>query len=990
MKKFFFCISLALTGLMTSCIDKYEEVDADSKPEWLGSSIYAELKNPSAVRGLQGTFNTYLQLIDDLDQAEILSRTGSKTVFPANDEAFERFFSPGGNPWGVTSYNQLSYTQKVLLLKSSMIDNPLLLQLLPNVSNGTVEPNTGQGIKHSTNVQVIDTIQTLNGQNDMPANNAFWTPFYQQNIDIVSDATRPQMVHLTREYMIKNGITFNDENSDFAIITGSKYPEDGKTAYIFNDRVIVPDVTCQNGYIHQMEYVVVPPGNMAQVLRNKDNTKYVSRILDYFAVPVVSDKVTNDYNSWARDNNKPEKSAIYVWRYVSSRSWNIDKEGGAGEEELANKRVNGTLVTKYLDYDPGWNGYYPTVSSVSGRDVSIMGIGAMFVPSDDAVKNYFLPSNGDPDKGHGAYLVDIYGNYKGSNNTAEHLAENLDSIHSQNPDILTVFMKNLMQASFADCVPSKFDAVLNTASEHMGLSVDMIHTNADGKRDIVMANNGAIYVLDELIAPDEYQSVMSPAIVYPDLKVMGWAVQDTGSDTYHLGQDYQYYLLAMKANYAFFIPEDSAFASQGYYYLDPATLGHRKDNTVNGPIRPDVLRFWIDPTATPTLKVERYYYDLENGTIEGEARAEQLANVKSQLVDILNYHTLVLKEEGGVKQEIGQNHYYKTKHGGAVYVDGANTEGTHVMSGLQMDQTYYDELQDRQIAVKGFEAPAIKTVYPEKNGYAYRMDRVIQPPLESVYGVLKGTAIGGEKVFSEFLDICNGFKNTTLLSWAGISAEQKETGGTEQDAYQIFTSDYHLGTTSIEDACLDMNVKMFNTYNYTLFAPDNTAMAVAYQRGLPKWSEVQALFEKYNPEEGEEVTGTDEEGDKEKAFNMIKAIRDFTRYHFMTNSIFADNTVEGGIFKTLSSDDLGVAKEVSVSGGGGKLVISDAYTSRTGSVEVKAADKGAKVVNKMARDYWFDNKKTHAKSIVTSSFCTVHQISEPLSSSKNGRYDNDL
>ena len=97
MKKFLFCISLALAGLMTSCIDKYEEVDADSKPSWLGESIYAELKNPNQER-LTGTFSTYLRLVDDLGYGEVLSRTGSKTVFPANDEAFQRFFS-SNNEW---------------------------------------------------------------------------------------------------------------------------------------------------------------------------------------------------------------------------------------------------------------------------------------------------------------------------------------------------------------------------------------------------------------------------------------------------------------------------------------------------------------------------------------------------------------------------------------------------------------------------------------------------------------------------------------------------------------------------------------------------------------------------------------------------------------------------------------------------------------------------------------------------------------------------
>ena len=89
MKKFFFCITLALAGLITSCVDKDVEVDADTKPSWLGGSIYEELKNPAKNGLLTGTFDTYLKLIDDLGYAEVLNKTGSKTVFPANDGSEE-------------------------------------------------------------------------------------------------------------------------------------------------------------------------------------------------------------------------------------------------------------------------------------------------------------------------------------------------------------------------------------------------------------------------------------------------------------------------------------------------------------------------------------------------------------------------------------------------------------------------------------------------------------------------------------------------------------------------------------------------------------------------------------------------------------------------------------------------------------------------------------------------------------------------------------
>lgn len=108
------CFPLFCVGLLTACVDKNEEVDADSMPEWLHGSIYETLQNPQS-NGLDGTFTYYLKLADDLNYKETLSRTGSKTVFPANDSAFVRFFK--SNKWGVTSYDQLSTAQETALLQ---------------------------------------------------------------------------------------------------------------------------------------------------------------------------------------------------------------------------------------------------------------------------------------------------------------------------------------------------------------------------------------------------------------------------------------------------------------------------------------------------------------------------------------------------------------------------------------------------------------------------------------------------------------------------------------------------------------------------------------------------------------------------------------------------------------------------------------------------------------------------------------------------------
>lgn len=883
-------------------------MDSDHKPASLGGSIYEELKNPNPDH-LTGTFKTYLRLVDDLNYSSTLSRTGSKTVFPANDEAFERFFQ--SNKWGVTSYEELSNSQKKLLLYSSMIDNALLVSMLSNVSGGTDGITAGLGLKHPTSVSVIERLEHYYDAAQMPANNSWWKKYYQTGIDVVSDNTRPMMVHFTREQMVNNNITTIGENSDFSILTGETYDEASKPAYIFNDRIINRDITCMNGYIQQLQDVLLPPGNMAQVLRDENETSIFSRMVDYFAAPYYDAATTNQYNDWAVANNVPTIDSIYQVRYLSSRSQNaslvVDPSG------------NTMGQGRYLSYDPGWNQYYPAHANTSSIDYSITDMGAMFVPCDAAIKKYFLPG------GSGAFLIDIYGT---KDNTEANLLENLDSMYVKNPQVISAFIKNLQKNSFVETVPSKFESIINDASENMGMNLSYLKQNSDGKYDIKIANNGVIYILKDMIAPDEYQAVLAPASSYPDMRIMNWAIQDRK----YLGVDFKFYLLAMSANYAFFIPEDEAFNA---YYIDPASLGHQK---------PEVLHFYYNEKKNPVVRCDRYYYDVATGTL-GDRIGEvaDISQRSSQLVDILNYHT-VLMESG---ETFGHNKYYKTKHGGEICLQGNGEAGSSVVSGAQINN--------------GAAPSVIKAVYNEKNGTAFRVSNIIQAPQNSVAKTLKNN-----DQFSEFYEACAGFSATDILKWAGISDERNSFGTTEQDQYIIFTSTYGTGKNAIKKACLDENVKMFNTYNYTLYAPDNAAMEEAYANGLPRWSNIQALFEEYGDEAPDNV--------RAEVLEQIKAIREFVRYHFQSISLYADKTVEGGTYQTLATNELGLAREIKVSGGNDKIVVTDGADIQ----HVVDANASGKVANAMARDYWFNNSALSATAITTSSFCAVHEISKPF------------
>lgn len=931
MKKLICCFSLVCAGLLTSCVDKNEEVDADSMPEWLHGSIYETLQNPQS-NGLEGTFNYYLKLADDLNYKETLSRTGSKTVFPANDEAFKRFFE--NNKWGVTSYEQLSLAQKKLLFYNSMLDNALLTTMLSNVMSGSSVLN-GMALRHETNVSVIDSVTHIYGPAGMPANNKYWAK-HAQGLDVVYDNTKPMMVHFTRDYLLSNNLTTSGDINDFEILTGTPYDETGNNVFIYGDKVIHADITCQNGYIHQLKDVLMPPGNMAQVIRESDETRYFSRMLDYFSAPYYDLNTTNNYNDWAIANGKELKDSIFQVRYLSSNS----------QGDPLNVSPDNATEQNLLTFDPGWNQYYNAEGRATSAD-NVKDMAAMFVPTDKAVIDYFV-------HGAGSYILEIYGDKP---NTEANLGDNLDALFNKQPGIVRNFVRNLQQKSFVNSVPSKFTTITNSATENMGMNMGYLNKKGD-KYDLTIANNGVVYVLNSMIAPDELQSVLAPAQTYPDMHVMDWAVEDTK----YLGVDFIYYLQAMSANYAFFIPDDQAFD----YHVEDTILGHKHtgktdfnayyvDPTSLASAQPVALRFYYDDAkGQKMVRVEKFNYDPETNTV-GSALPDvvNINDVSTQMVDILNYHTVVL----GTGEEIGQRKYYKTKHGGEICVSGSGV-GSTVYGGEQVDNE----------AIR----PVIEQVWSEKNGHAYRLNGIIQAPRNSVRTTLEKH----EDRFSEFLELCDRFNSASeIMDWAGISSElDKDFKVSPQERYLIFTTTYGSETDGVKNACLgEGNVKFFNTYNYTLYAPNNTAMQKAFAAGLPKWEDVEELYNKYDHEEGAEVS-PQEQADKDKAYAMINTIREFIRYHFQSVSLYADRTVDAGEYATFHSDDLGVAQKLDVA-----FSQADHFTVTDEAGEKHEIGKSGMLTNLMTRDYWFKYPNTTKNnSIATSSFCAVHEIDEPL------------
>ena len=260
----------------------------------------------------------------------MLSHTGSKTLFAANDSAFQEWFKQ--NSWGVSSYGQLSNSQKKLLLNNSMINNAYLIELLSNVSGNP--PMEGKCMRRETAVSIYDSVEILSP--DKMPNTAAWKRFKDsgKSIPIFKDATAAPMIHFLPAFSSFNKLT----DEDLAILTNHQ-ANNVKEAWVNGKKVVERDITCKNGYIQKVNGVIESSPNMAEIIRQHPNMSLWSHLLDRYSAPYYDAAGTREYNRLYNNED-----SVFTLRYFSDRSVNGDKN---------EVDPNGNTVKALLKFDPG-------------------------------------------------------------------------------------------------------------------------------------------------------------------------------------------------------------------------------------------------------------------------------------------------------------------------------------------------------------------------------------------------------------------------------------------------------------------------------------------------------------------------------------------------------------------------------------------------------------------------------------------------------------
>lgn len=482
------CCLLMGGSALQSCEDN--DLILTGQPDWLGNSIYERLQE-------DGHYKNMLRLIDDQGQKDVLSRTGSKTLFVADDAAFEEWFK--SNDWGVSSYEELSSAQRTLLLNNAMVDNAYLIELLSNLPVSGSVPLAGKCMRRATATTSYDSVSVMTAD-QMPGTKS-WD--YVRNrpggIHILKDATNAPMIHFLPAFMRNNKIT----SSDLEILSNGESTSI-EDSWVNGKKVIEEDITCKNGYIQKVDGVIESSQNMAEIVRNHPQMTRWSNLLDRFSAPYY----IGNYPALGIDS-------LFELRYFADIT-----PYGKNEKTPGDLGVESEAVDATLKFDPGWNTYY----NYGASDVNSIGPDAavLIVPMDDAINDWW-------DNGGGKVLKE---KYKADWDTVPNL-------------VLSKLLNVNMLTTFVGSVPSKFASVLDDANMELGIKPE--HVKA-----CYMGCNGVVYLTDRVFAPREYSSVSFPALIHQDfLSIIYWAIDD---EKLSFGP----YLNSMESYYSLFLPTNGA------------------------------------------------------------------------------------------------------------------------------------------------------------------------------------------------------------------------------------------------------------------------------------------------------------------------------------------------------------------------------------------------------------------------------------------------
>ena len=653
----FIIYSLSFSVALTSCTDDFDKLD-NEQPEWLGENIYDYLKG-------RGDCNYYVRLIDDCQLTEVMRRTGSNTLFFTSDKAFDDYFAANkASGKGPKSYEEMSPTMKSMMISLGRISNA---QLIERLCQGDI---SGTVLRRSTYFGVTDSVPVWRKSQLLERfpGNTYFEAIESDTIMLLEDASTTTLTQFFPRVLSDLSIT----DHDVQFITNGSAT--ASTPSLYGNKIIQQDITCKNGYLHELEGLITPPETMAGYISKTSTTSQFASLMNRFAVPILY-----------RQNPK-----IYTLRYFNEHPENSDKRttlnitGALKIDPEGNDKSNACLY-----FDPGWNAYQSKGTNTNSTEAAFQGdMGVMFVPTNEAIAEYFRM---------GGEGEDLFKSFNGNWN--------------QVPDnIVADYVKNHQKYSLLSSLPHDFNILKDEAGYEMNISESDIV-------DKYVARNGIVFVVNKVLPPLDYRSVMGPAKIDLSNQIFNISMNDTHTQ-------FMYYLRSLLSRYEFFITPDA----QMRHYVDPVSM-----------FKQTALHAYWDFRLSTTGDIQAVVYSMETGDSIGVVTDGKVIN--NRMEDILRTHTIVVESSDAFRQAVADGQEYFVTMGYApLRIKGTTAGGTVAGNANQT-------------------AITIQDASDKTNGTSYIVNGILQNTLTSTYQNLNqsdnSAVLNAQSPFSEFLRLCN-------------------------------------------------------------------------------------------------------------------------------------------------------------------------------------------------------------------------------------------
>ncbi len=314
---------LSLLLLLTNCREKAWD-DYYSRPGWLSGPIYQQLKS-------KGKFTLYMACLERAKYADVLGRTGSFTLFAPNDSAFNVFLKENG----YSSVSDLDSLTVSKIVEYSIVNNGYSkLQLAAYQDAGLGGWGQNMAFKRKSFYKGYYTDQNYAG----------W--IYDNNGIAIANTGGQRIIHNTAQKYVPYFIqSFLSKNSLSEYDYHYFYPNVEYSGFNVADaKVTQADIIAENGYINEVNKVILPLPSLDEYLASKDNYNVFKNILDRFAGLY--------YDSLASKAYSNSNEVVYQKYYSNGLSFNPCAE-----------TVNPLIEN--LSQEMGWTAFIPNNTALN-------------------------------------------------------------------------------------------------------------------------------------------------------------------------------------------------------------------------------------------------------------------------------------------------------------------------------------------------------------------------------------------------------------------------------------------------------------------------------------------------------------------------------------------------------------------------------------------------------------------------------------------------